>query len=88
MQPETPDAAAVEGLAVRLAESSGVADVRYDRLWLERVTTAVVPMRGVGLVVMAVLIVAAGLTVANVVSLAYITPGDRKSRSCSSSGPR
>ena len=70
LQPETPDAAAIEGLAVGLAESSGVADVRYDRLWLERVTTAVVLMRGAGLVVMAVLIVAAGLTVANVVRLA------------------
>ena len=70
LQPETPDAAATEGLAVGLAESSGVADVRYDRLWLERVTTAVVLMRGVGLVVMAVLIVAVGLTVANAVRLA------------------
>ena len=73
LQPEAPDAAAIESLAVRLAESSGVADVRYDRLWLERVTTAVVLMRGVGLVVMAVLIVAAGLTVANVVRLACYT---------------
>ena len=73
LQSETQDTAAVQGLAARIAETSGVADVRYDRLWLERVTTGVVLMRGVGIVVIAILIVAAALTVANVVRLACHT---------------
>ena len=73
LQPATQDAAAVQGLAARIAESGGVADVRYDRLWLERVTTGVVLMRGVGIVVIAILIVAAALTVASVVRLACHT---------------
>ena len=48
----------------------GVADVRYDRQWLNRVLNAIAIIRGVGLVLGIILTVAAALTVANVVRLA------------------
>jgi cell division transport system permease protein len=61
---------AVESLAITLASAPGVADVRYDRRWLSRVTAAVRFVRGVGLLVVVMLSIAAALTVANVVRLA------------------
>lgn len=60
----------VEELAARLRQSPGVADVRYDREWLDRLLSAVTVIRGVGLALGAVLTIAAALTVANVVRLA------------------
>ena len=60
----------VEELAARLRQSPGVADVRYDREWLDRLLSAVTVIRGVGLALSAVLTIAAALTVANVVRLA------------------
>ena len=60
----------VDGLASRLRQMAGVADVRYDRQWLTRVLSAIDVVRGVGLVLGSVLVVAAALTVANVVRLA------------------
>jgi cell division transport system permease protein len=60
----------VEELAARLRESPGVADVRYDREWLDRLLSAVTVIRGVGLALSAILTIAAALTVANVVRLA------------------
>jgi cell division transport system permease protein len=62
--------AAVDTLATSLAGAPGVADVRYDRRWLSRVNAAIGLVRGVGLLVIAMLSVAAALTVANVVRLA------------------
>ena len=73
LQSVTQDAAAIERLAMRLGDNVGVADVRYDRRWLERVMTAVVLVRSVGIFVVLVLITAAALTVANVVRLACHT---------------
>jgi cell division transport system permease protein len=61
---------AIAALAARLEQASGVADVRYDRQWLDRLLTAVRLIRGVGLTLGAVLTIAAALTVANVVRLA------------------
>jgi cell division transport system permease protein len=61
---------AVEALAARLAGSPGVADVRYDRRWLNRLNAAIRLFRTLGLVVVALLSLAAALTVANVVRLA------------------
>ena len=52
------------------ARSAGVADVRYDRQWLERLTSTIGIVRIVGLALAGVLIVAAALTVATVVRLA------------------
>jgi cell division transport system permease protein len=60
----------VEELAARLRQSPGVADVRYDREWLDRLLSAVTVIRGVGLALSAILTIAAALTVANVVRLA------------------
>jgi cell division transport system permease protein len=56
-------------LAAQLEKLPGVADVRYDREWLERLMTGVSVVRGVGLMLGALLTVAAALTVANVVRL-------------------
>jgi cell division transport system permease protein len=61
---------AVDDLAARLGSESGVADVRYDRRWLSRLGSAVRFVRTIGLVIVALLAVAASLTVANVVRLA------------------
>ena len=66
--PEWGDA--VDGLAARLREAPGVTDVRYDREWIARIATAVRALRGLGALVVAALVVAAALTVANVVRLA------------------
>ena len=62
--------AAVDDLAARLGSEPGVADVRYDRRWLSRLGSAVRFARTIGLVIVALLAVAAALTVANVVRLA------------------
>ncbi len=63
-------AGTVDDLAARLASEPGVADVRYDRRWLSRLGSAVRFVRTVGLVIVALLAIAAALTVANVVRLA------------------
>lgn len=60
----------VEMLARRLAEAPGVADVRFDRLWLSRLATALAIVRAVSFAVLAIVGVAAALTVGNVVRLA------------------
>jgi cell division transport system permease protein len=62
-------AGGVDALADTLRQMPGVADVRYDRQWIDRLQSAVNVVRGIGLVLGAVLVVAAGLTVANVVRL-------------------
>jgi cell division transport system permease protein len=61
---------AVDSLAAKLTGAPGVADVRYDRRWLSRLNSAVRFVRGVGLLVIVMLGIAAALTVANVVRLA------------------
>ena len=61
--------AAVDTLATTLSGTPGVADVRYDRRWLSRVNSAVRLVRGVALLVIVMLAIAAALTVANVVRL-------------------
>ena len=79
--------AAVDDLAARLGSEPGVADVRYDRRWLSRLGSAVRFVRTIGLVIVALLAVAAALTVANVVRLAAYARLT-KLKSCSSSGRR
>jgi cell division transport system permease protein len=61
---------AVDNLAATLAGAPGVADVRYDRRWLRRLSSAIRFAGGVGLAIIGLLAVAAALTVANVVRLA------------------
>ena len=63
-------AAAVDTLAGALAAAPGVADVRYDRRWLARLSAVITFVRGIGLLVITMLALAAALTVANVVRLA------------------
>ena len=66
-----PDAGeAVEALAERLRGTPGVTDVRYDREWISRIAMAVSLLRGLGVLVVVALVVAAALTIANVVRLA------------------
>lgn len=69
-----PDAnpADVDALAQTTASLPGVADVRYDRSWIQRLVTAVDLVRAGGLALAAVLVFAAALTVASVVRLALL----------------
>jgi cell division transport system permease protein len=65
-----PDATVrAESLVARLAAAPGVADVRYDREWLSRMTSALEAVRGMGFALAVVMMVAAALTVATVVRL-------------------
>ena len=61
--------AAVENLTATLTQAGGVADVRYDRTWIARLTTTIRVIRGVGLAIILLLAIASALTVANVVRL-------------------
>lgn len=60
---------AVENLTATLTSAAGVADVRYDRTWIARLTSTIRVIRGVGLAIILLLAVASALTVANVVRL-------------------
>lgn len=66
------DPADVEALAQKTASLPGVADVRYDRRWIERLGNAVNLVRAGGLALVAILVLAAALTVASVVRLALL----------------
>jgi cell division transport system permease protein len=59
-----------EALAGRLRVAPGVADVRYDRLWLDRLQSALRAVEWAGMIFGLVLIAGALVTVANVVKLA------------------
>jgi cell division transport system permease protein len=60
---------AVDLLLAEVRQSPGVADVRYDREWLQRLGGAIRVVRGTGLALGILLTIAAALTVANVVRL-------------------
>jgi cell division transport system permease protein len=62
--------AAVDTLVTRLRSTAGVTDVRYDKAWLDRLLRGVNLLRLIGLALGGALILAAALTVANVVWLA------------------
>ena len=62
--------AALDTLASTIGGMAGVADVRYDRRWLNRLNLAIRFVRGIGLLVIVMLALASALTVANVVRLA------------------
>lgn len=66
----------LDAFARSLQDAKGVADVRYDRQWLKRLMDAIAIVRTVGLVLGAVLTIAAALTVANVVRLALYARRD------------
>ncbi len=60
----------VGALVEALAAHPAVADVQYDRVWLSRLDAIVRFVRTIGFVIVAMLALAAALTVANVVRLA------------------
>ena len=64
------DGSAVDNMASALSALNGVADVRYDRRWLSRLTAIVRALRALGLTIVVLLAAAAAVTVANVVRLA------------------
>jgi cell division transport system permease protein len=66
----------VEALAQRLSTQPGVADVRYDRRWIQRLMNMASLVRAAGLALAAVLIFAAALTVSSVVRLALLARRD------------
>lgn len=70
LRPDAHVGPELDSLAAKLAGTPGIADVRFDRRWVDRLLTAVALLRGVGLIIVSVLGVAAALTVANVVRLA------------------
>ena len=77
LKPEVREAgAAVDALAATLTGLAGVADVRYDRLWLSRLNGLVRFLRAIGLIIVGLLAIAAALTVANVVRLAALARED------------
>src|SRR5436190_1580537 len=61
LQPQSGSSSGVDELAQRLRTTAGVADVRYDRQWLERLTSTIGIVRMVGLALAGILIVAAAL---------------------------
>jgi cell division transport system permease protein len=62
--------AEVGALAEKIGGLPGVADVRYDRQWIQRLMSAVNVVRAGGFILAALLVCAAALTVASVVRLA------------------
>jgi cell division transport system permease protein len=71
LRAETREAsAAIDRLVTALSGMPGVSDVRYDREWLNRLNTVVRGGRIAGGIIVAILALAAAMTVANVVTLA------------------
>lgn len=70
LRPDRSDPTTLEAFAGRLREAPGVADVRFDRRWLERLGSIVTGLRWAGWLLGGVLLCAAVLTVATVVRLA------------------
>src|SRR5439155_16314776 len=60
---------AIDNMVTALTAMGGVADVRYDKTWIARLNATVHVIRGIGLVIIALLASAAAMTVANVVRL-------------------
>lgn len=76
LRTEGVEADAVDALASALAESEGVQDVRYDRVWLERLAAAATLLRALVVAFAGVLLIGVSLTVSNVVRLAFYARRD------------
>ncbi len=76
LQPARASADEVEALAARAAASPGVADVRFDRQWLARLSAIAAAVGWAGWVLGGVLVLAAALTVATVVRLSLFARRD------------
>jgi cell division transport system permease protein len=68
--------AEVNALARSIGEFPGVADVRYDRQWLDRLARLIAVLRWTGLALASALALAAGVTIAAVVRLAMAARRD------------
>jgi cell division transport system permease protein len=66
----------VDNMASMLSSMPGVADVRYDRTWIARLNSTIRFIRGVGIVVIALLAFASAMTVASVVRLTAMARHD------------
>jgi len=73
LAPDFWDSAAFDQLASVVRGATGVADVRFDDRGIEQIATRVTFLRGAGMVLALVLVVAAALTVINVIRLACFT---------------
>jgi cell division transport system permease protein len=69
LRPEVEADDRVEALVRSLAGSPGVADVRYDQEWLDRIASGLRTVRLAGFALAALMTLAAGVTVATVVRL-------------------
>jgi len=67
---------AIDNMITALTAMGGVADVRYDRTWIARLSSTVRVIRGVGLAIIALLSIASAMTVGNVVRLAAMARRD------------
>ncbi|MGE5200157.1 MAG: cell division protein FtsX [Rhodospirillaceae bacterium] len=76
LNPARADGATLEAFAGQLMQTAGVADVRFDRRWLERLSQIASGVRWAGWMLGAVLLVASVLTVATVVRLALYARRD------------
>ena len=70
LNPARADGATLEAFAAQLLRTPGVADVRFDRRWLERLSQIAGMVRWAGWLLGGVLLLASILTVATVVRLA------------------
>ena len=70
LNPAKADGVTLEAFARQLIGTEGVADVRFDRRWLERLGQIATGVRWAGWILGAVLLIASVLTVATVVRLA------------------
>lgn len=69
VRPDAEANGAADALVRRLSAMAGVADVRYDREWLARLSSALDTVRAAGLSLALLMAIAAGVTVATVVRL-------------------
>jgi cell division transport system permease protein len=76
LHPQRAAPADLRRLGQSLGQMAGVADVRYDQEWLERLTRLVGVLRWTGMTLAAILALAAGLTVAAVVRLGMFARRD------------
>ena len=79
LRPQAADQSAVDALAWLVQQAPGVADVRFDRRWLARLSNIVSGLRWAGWLLGSVLVMAV-LTVSTVVPA--LTPSATNSRSC------
>ncbi|MCX6544696.1 MAG: ABC transporter permease [Acidobacteria bacterium] len=76
LRPQGADSGEADALLQKVQRLPGVADVRFDRQWLARLSSIILALEWTGWVLGAVLIVAAVLTVATVVRLALLARRD------------